>query len=326
MPLIPESVRTEPLQGLSRISQGKVSDLYMLPGHPGLMLKVISDRASVHDIILPFTVSGKGVVLNIIDHFWRQQLLSDDQCDLVAIGSAIDEYLPEPLRGNADLHCRARVIRECTPVKAELIYRRFLTGTGWKQYQENNGVICGQQFPNGLNEWAELNPVAFTPTTKASTGHDEPMLVVEFQRQFGNESVELTRPTFEQTGEILQPAGIVIADTKFEVGLFQGNLVVIDEVLTPDSSRYLRLADVLKAQQEGTKPPSFDKQPVRDYVSEQLGVGPKTELTDAVVQKVHEHSYPESLIRETQERYQMLVELVTGKPFDEQTAGLRSGS
>lgn len=326
MPLIPESVETKPLQGLTRLSQGKVSDLYMLPGHPGLMLKVISDRASVHDIVLPFTVPGKGVVLNIIDRFWRQRLLSDDQCDLVAIGSVIDEYLPEPLRGNADLHCRARVIRECTPVKAELIYRRFLTGTGWKQYQENGGVICGQQFAEGLEEWSELKPVAFTPTTKAETGHDEPMSVDKFQRQFGNESVELTRPTFEQTGEILQPAGIVIADTKFEVGLFQGNSVVIDEVLTPDSSRYLRLADVLKAQQEGTKPPSFDKQPIRDYVSEHLSVGPKTDLTDAVIQKVHGHSFPNNLARETQDRYQTLVELVTGESFDEQTARLRSGS
>lgn len=317
---IPKPVEPTLLPGLDLAGRGKVCELYNLPGFPGLRLKVISDRASVHDIILPFHVPRKGEVLNRIDLFWRS-CFPDVKSDVIAAGAAIDEYLPEPLRGNTDLYRRARIIGACRPIRAELIYRSLLTGTGWKAYKNNHGVICGQEFPQGLREWDELSPPAFTPTTKAEDGHDVHMTVHEFYERFGRPPEEITRPVFENGTRIAAERGVIIADTKFEVGADAVNrLILIDEVLTPDSSRFLRPEDVAEARRTGKRPPSFDKQPIRDYVSEVLGVNADTPLTDEVTAKVHSHKFPEELIRETSDRYVQLLKLLPGESPNKRAA------
>ncbi len=308
---IPKIVDPILLPGLKLVARGKVCELYELPHHPDLLLKVVSDRASVHDIILPFHVPRKGEVLNFVDHFWRTTF-SWIASDLVAIGPEINAYLPEPLRGNTNLLYRARVIQKCDALPAEIIYRWLLTGTGLKKYRQDNGMICGQQFPSGLKEWDELKPSAFTPTTKSPDGHDEHMTVLEFRERFGPVPEDVTRTVFEQGKKFAVEKGIAVADTKFEVGLKENRLILIDEILTPDSSRFLRMEDVMRARGSGEKPPSYDKQPIRDYVEKTLGVGPSTPLTDDVIRKVQGHSYPDELIAETSFRYTNLLKLFTG--------------
>ncbi len=308
---IPKQVEPSLVPGLTLSRRGKVCEIYHLPDSPHL-LKVVSDRVSVHDIILPFHIPHKGEILNFIDHLWRQ-LFPNIRHDMVAIGPAIDPYLPKSLRGNADLQCRARVIKSCETLSAELIYRWLLTGTGLKRYQKDNGCVCGQKFPDGLKEWDELNPPAFTPTTKDPDGHDEHMSLQDFIMRFGQGPIDLTRPLFERGMNIAKDQKVIIADTKFEVGKDQdGRLTVIDEILTPDSSRFIDPDDLERARQTGKKPPSFDKQPIRDYVEEHLGVGAATPLTSEVIAKVHNHHYPDWLIEKTATRYEQLFKLLTG--------------
>lgn len=317
---IPQEVEPVLLPGLNLASRGKVCELYDLPGWPHLCLKVFSDRASVHDIILPFHIPGKGEVLNFIDHFWRR-MFPEVAHDVVAVGSAIDEYLPAHLRGDADLYHRARILETCEVLPVELIYRALLTGTGLTKYRQNGGYVCGQKFPDGLQEWDELRPSAFTPTTKDPDGHDEHMDIAVFIGRFGQEPIDLTHPVFEQGRTIAADRGVIIADTKFEVGRSsRGTLVLIDEVLTSDSSRYLSPKDLGMAWRMGRRPPSFDKQPIRDYVSQYLGVGADTPLTDEVVARVHGHTYPDELIMETAGRYEQLLKLLTGLSPDEYVA------
>lgn len=319
---LPWQVEPVLLPGLDLIARGKVCELYALPGRPHLCLKVFSDRASVHDIVLPFHVPGKGEVLNFIDHSWRQ-LFPDITHDVFAVGSVIDPYVPAHLRGDADLHRRARVIRWCKPLPVELIYRSLLTGTGLTKYRQNDGYVCGQKFPDGLKEWGELNPAAFTPTTKDPDGHDEHLDVQVFEKLFGREPAEFTRPVFERGRSIAAEREVIIVDTKFEVGKGPDSaLFLIDEVLTPDSSRYLRSDDLEQARRIGKRPPSFDKQPIRGYVSKHLGVGADTPLTDEVLERVHTHTYPDDLIAETANRYRELLKLLTGVSADEYAAAL----
>ena len=314
---IPQQVEPELLPYLDLKGRGKVCELYDLPDYFDLRFKVISDRVSVHDIILPFLIPGKGEVLNFVDHFWRSQF-PEVRHDVVAIGSQVDQYLPARLRGRPGLYRQSRVITACGALPAELIWRSRLTGTGLKSYRQNKGVICGQQFPEGLGEWDKLLPSAFTPTTKDPIGHDEHMTVQEFIGRFGEGPMHFTRPVFEHGEQVAEARGIVIADTKFEVGRNNsGKLVLIDEVLTPDSSRYLAPEDLAEALRTGKRPPSFDKQPIRDYVLEHLGVGADTPLTDEVVAKVHGAIYPQWLIDETAGRYEELLKRLTGKTRDQ---------
>lgn len=238
--------------------------------------------------------------------------------DLVAIGSGIDEYLPGALCGNFEYYLRGRIIARHTPLLVELIYRWLLTGTGLTQYNELDGYICGQKMPDGLREWDELNPSAATPTTKSLTGHDEPMLLAECREHFGHEPIALTHPLLEIARRTAFEKGITLADTKFEVGRNEkGEPVLIDEVLTPDTSRYLRWTDVLEARRTGKKPPSFDKQPVRDYVFRELGVGPKTPLTPENVSRVQSHQYPPELIEQTTARYEEITKILIGVSGEE---------
>ncbi len=320
---IPKQVEPVLLKGLKLAARGKVCELYYLPGWPGLLLKVISDRASVHDIILPFLVPLKGVVLSLVDWWWRAQM-PWVRHDVIAVGKKIDGFLPEELRGNADLHRRARIIVAQDALAVELVFRWLLTGTGLKKYKKNGAVVCGQKLREGMVEWDEINPSAATPTTKDPDGHDEHMELQEAIKRFGPEPFALTHPLFELGRRIAAERGVIIADTKFEVGRNErGELVLIDEALTPDSSRYLPPEELATARSTpGYKPASYDKQPIRNYVSETLGVGADTPLTDGVVAKVHGHEYPSALIEQTTGRYESLHSKLTGMTIDEHVASL----
>ncbi|MBI2476493.1 MAG: phosphoribosylaminoimidazolesuccinocarboxamide synthase [Candidatus Taylorbacteria bacterium] len=311
---IPKQVEPVFLEGLKLISRGKVCELYTgLPGRPDLGLKVISDRASAHDIILPFPVPNKGIYLNLIDWWWRQQM-PWVRHDVVAIGPKIDEYLPKEHRGKPNLHRRARIISLLQALMVELVFRWLLTGTGLKKYRQNKGVVCGQKLVDGLVEWSEINPSVATPTTKDPDGHDVHMDLDEAVRRFGTSPFELTHPLFEVGRRIAATHGIMIADTKFEVGRNErGELVLIDEVLTSDSSRFLPEKEVQMARTTpGYKPASFDKQPIRDYLLNVLGVGAETPLTDEVIANVHNHRYPDDIGEETTARYEKLHKMLTG--------------
>lgn len=321
-PPVPESVRPPLIEGLEHFRTGKVSQLFHLPNYEDLLFQLFSDCASVHDIPLPFTVPKKGMTLNLLDFWWRQQF-PWVRHSVVAIGRGIDKILPERYRGNSDYHLRGRIIQRHTPLLVELIYRWLLTGTGLTQYSELAGKICGQQMPAGLKEWDELNPSAATPTTKSLTGHDEAMLLENCIQRFGRGPIELTHPLFEIARRIAFEKGIAIADTKCEVAMNEkGELVLIDEVLTPDTSRYIRWVDILEARRTGKKPPSFDKQPIRDYVWETHGVGPKTPLTPENVGRVQGHMYPISLIEQTTSRYEEITKILIGVSGEEFAASL----
>ncbi|MDO8483142.1 MAG: phosphoribosylaminoimidazolesuccinocarboxamide synthase [bacterium] len=317
-PPVPESVRSPLIEGLDHDRTGKVCQLFYLPDYEGMRFKLFGNNASVHDVPLPFLVPGKGRTLNLIDYWWRSQMPWVKH-DVVAMGRAIDRFLPKHLRGNPDYHQRGRIIKHCQPLLVELVFRWLLTGTGLSQYKESGGFICGQKMPDGLIEWSEMNPSAVTPTTKSQTGHDEPMLITECTERFGYGPVALTHPLFELARRIAHELGLIIADTKFEVGLNEkGELVLIDEVLTPDTSRIFTKAELALARANpGYKPKSFDKQPIRNYVWDTLGVGPKTELTPEVVSNVQSHNYPDELIRQTSGRYDEILNIFTRKTAED---------
>ncbi|MDO8591041.1 MAG: phosphoribosylaminoimidazolesuccinocarboxamide synthase, partial [bacterium] len=173
-------------------------------------------------------------------------------------------------------------------------------------------------------EWSEINPSVATPTTKDPKGHDVHMDIKECIKRFGNGPIALTHPLFELGIRIAAERCLIIADTKFEVGLNErGELILIDEVLTPDSSRFLTPEEIIKARNlQGYKPISFDKQPIRDYLWNVLAVGAETPLTNEVVTKVHNHIYPAELSEQTSERYKRLHKILTGMTAYEHLATL----
>jgi len=325
---IPESVRPEKLTDIPFVTSGKVSELYRLQqiGKQRLLLRMFSDRVSVHEIVLPFLIPGKGVALNVIDHFWRARLLGIPH-DVVVVGFAIDEYLPEHLRGSPDLWRRARIVIECQPVLAELIYRGYLTGTAFKSYLKN-GIVCGQQLRPGLIEWDKIVPYLFSPTTKnKSDGHDDPMTISGFVAKHGRRIMVFAGPVFGRMQSIAAERGLILVDMKIEVGInSSGRIMLIDEAGTPDAARYLVPADFETARSTGARPPSLDKQPIRDYVSEHLGVDADTPLTADVVARVQEHIYPLWLTDETARRYEELCRRLTGMTPMEYLDALKSAS
>jgi phosphoribosylaminoimidazole-succinocarboxamide synthase len=312
---MPPSVASTPLVGLELIHQGKVRDTYRIPGHPGLLFVVVTDRLSVHDAILPSVVPYKGVVLNQMDIFWRTKLAHAGgrpmRSDLVASGSAIDAYLPEDLRGDRNLHARARVIINLDMYPAEIIIRGLLTGTALTAYKKD-GIVCGITLPTGMVEWDEFPTPLFTPTTKAKVGHDVHMTVTEFEKQFGTSPVDIAVHLFKHAREHVRSCGFELADTKLEEGAIGDDDVIADELFTPDSSRYILLEDLQSARTTGRKPPSYDKQPVRDWVTQTYDIDANTPLTDELVQRVQSAPVDPEVISVTSTRFCELLRRITG--------------
>jgi phosphoribosylaminoimidazole-succinocarboxamide synthase len=250
------------LRSLALLHRGKVRDNYAI-GDDRLLI-VASDRLSAFDVVLPDPIPGKGRVLTAISNFWfarTRQIVANH-----LTGEPIAEYVEDPAE-RAPLEGRAVVVRRLRPLPVEAVVRGYLIGSGWKDYQASGGV-CGIALPRGLQQASRLPAPIFTPATKAAAGqHDENVPFVEIERTIGAATAarvrELALALYGFAADHARGRGILIADTKFEFGLDAGGEVVLmDEALTPDSSRFWP-ADSYR---EGTSPPSFDKQYVRDYL------------------------------------------------------------
>ncbi|HET9863895.1 MAG TPA: phosphoribosylaminoimidazolesuccinocarboxamide synthase [Steroidobacteraceae bacterium] len=255
-------VHTTSLEGLKKIHAGKVRDIYEVDAES--MLIVTTDRLSAFDVVLPDPIPEKGRVLNSISNFWFARTTHIVPNHLT--GRAIAEVVTDPAE-RALLADRAVIVRRLKTVPLEAVVRGYVIGSGWKDYQKT-GAIAGIKLPAGLKQAAKLPQTLFTPSTKAALGeHDETISFEQAVALVGAELAARVRDTaialYEFAAAHARQRGIIIADTKFEFAQdADGSLVLIDEVLTPDSSRFWP-ADTYR---EGTSPPSFDKQFVRDYL------------------------------------------------------------
>ncbi len=280
------------------LSQGKVRDIYEIDADT-LML-VTTDRMSAFDVIMSSPVPYKGVVLNNITLFWMEKFRHIIPNHILESDVA---RFPAPLAKYSDqLEGRAVLVKRAKPLTVECIVRGYLAGSGWASYKKD-GTVCGHRLPAGLQESDKLDPPIFTPSTKAEIGaHDENISMKEAERILGAETARTVRDVslaiYNEGHSWAASRGIILADTKFEFGFVNGELTLIDEVMTPDSSRFWPA--------EGYKPgrsqPSFDKQRLRDWLSEQPW--DKTPPPPAV---------PDAVIEETCRIYKEAYRLLTGR-------------
>ena len=249
------------IKSLPLIARGKVRDIYAIDDEK--MLIVTTDRLSAFDVILPDPIPGKGKVLTAVSNFWFGKLASVSPNHLTGI--APESVVTADERDQVE--DRAIVVRRLKPLPIEAVVRGYLIGSGWGDYSRT-GAVCGVQLPHGLRMASKLPSPIFTPATKAAVGdHDENISYAQTETLIGAAMAAQVRDTaialYSAAADYAKSRGIIIADTKFEFGLdADGNLILIDEALTPDSSRFWP-ADQY---QEGSNPPSFDKQFVRDYL------------------------------------------------------------
>ena len=252
------------LKSLKFLHRGKVRDIYAVGDDKLLVIQ--SDRLSAFDVILPDPIPGKGEVLTAMSNYWFKKL-----------GHVIPNHLtgiaPETVVAadeRAQVAGRAMVVRKFTPLMIEAVVRGYIIGSGWKDYQKT-GMVCGIKLPAGLKEAEKLPEVIFTPATKAPAGqHDENISYAEAEKIVGAELAAKVRKVaiqlYTEAAEFAKTKGIIIADTKFEFGVDEaGALFLIDEILTPDSSRFWPAAEY----RTGISPPSFDKQIVRNWLETQ---------------------------------------------------------
>ena len=272
------------LPGVSKVRSGKVREMFELGDR---LLMVASDRISAYDVVMPNGIPLKGEVLTMFSHFWFAQF-SDVVPNHLLAGA--DEPLPEAVRDYAEqIGRRAMVVKKAQPLAIECVVRGYLAGSGWKEYQKQ-GTVCGITLPDGLKNSSQLPEPIFTPATKAEEGHDENISFEQAVEIVGRDIVEQARELsielYQRGRDHAAKKGIIIADTKFEFGLFDGELILIDEVLTPDSSSFWP-ADLYAP---GKSQPSFDKQFVRDYLEtldwDKNPPGP--DLPNDIVQKTSE--------------------------------------
>ena len=253
------------LPGVKKLKSGKVREVFDLGES---LLFVASDRISAFDVIMPNGIPRKGEVLTQISYFWFAQTESFQPNHLIShAGDAFDVAALAGLPGEkaALVARRSMIVKKCQPLAIECVVRGYLAGSGWKEYQKSQ-TVCGIKLPPGLKESSELPEPIFTPATKAETGHDENISFEEAAKIVGADIAEEARAKslkiYNHARDYARNRGIIIADTKFEFGMNDGKLILIDEVLTPDSSRFWPADEY----QPGKSQPSFDKQFVRDYL------------------------------------------------------------
>ena len=238
---------------LTKVKSGKVREVFDMGEH---LLFVASDRVSAFDVVLPNGIPRKGEVLTQISHFWF------DKYAALVPNHRVADGLPDHL---AHLAPRSMVVKKAEPLNIECIVRGYITGSGWKEYKKN-GTVCDIPLPDDLLESAELEQPLFTPSTKADEGHDENISFEQAVEIEGRETAEKVRDLslqiYTEARNYARERGIIIADTKFEFGRIDGELILIDEVLTPDSSRFWPLDEY----EPGRGQHAFDKQYVRDYL------------------------------------------------------------
>lgn len=279
---------------MNLIRRGKVRDIYDLGEY---LLLVATDRISAFDVILPNGIPGKGKVLTKISAYWFRQvediipnhLVSIDVKDFPSVCHKYSDILEE----------RCMLVKKTKPLPVECIVRGYLSGSGWKEYREK-GTVCGIALPDGLLESSRLENPIFTPSTKADEGHDINISFEEVKRLVGDDMAmelkDISLKVYSRARDIAEKKGIIIADTKFEFG-FNSNLLLIDEILTPDSSRFWA-AETYEA---GRSQDSYDKQIVRDYL-----------LTLNWDKRPPAPELPDEIIEKTARRYQEIFEILIG--------------
>jgi len=246
---------------LKFLSRGKVRDLYAVSDY---LLIVATDRISAFDVIMPNPIPGKGKILNQMSTFWFKQMESIIGNHIISTDAA--DFPPECAPYYESLKDRSMLVKKATPLPVECIVRGYLTGSGWKDYRHNQ-TVSGIRLPDGLKESCKLPQPIFTPTTKAPEGeHDSPITRSEMEDLIGadltDQVIKVSLAVYERAAAMALKAGIIIADTKMEFGLFDKKLILIDELLTPDSSRFWPADDY----EEGRSQKSYDKQFLRDYL------------------------------------------------------------
>jgi len=260
-----DAVTSTDLTDLNLLHRGKVRDMYEIPGHEDKLLMIATDRISAYDVVMDDLIVGKGKVLTQISLFWFD-LLSDIVPNHL-ISADVDQY-PEICHQYRDqLEDRSMLVRRTKVMPIECIVRGYLSGSFWSAYQKNT-TVCGFELPTGLRESDKFSEPLFTPSTKAEQGwHDENISIARMEELIGKEiaakMAEISISLYTKASEFALSKGIIIADTKFELGMVEGELILIDELLTPDSSRFWPLDEYAP----GKGQPSFDKQFLRDYLS-----------------------------------------------------------
>ena len=290
-------------EGLTRYNQGKVRDIYAFTDDPTVLLIVATDRISAFDYVLGSGIPDKGKVLTQLSAFWF-----GESSDIVSnhMRSTRPEDYPAPAQRYAEaLRGRSMLVRKAEPFPIECVARGYLSGSGWKEYQQTRSV-CGVRLPGGLRESDRLPEPIFTPATKATTGHDVNISEEEAGAIVGRDTIEklrsLTLRLYSRGAAHAEPRGIIVADTKFEFGRVldgphAGDIILIDEVLTPDSSRFWP-RDLYAA---GGPQPSYDKQFVRDYL-EAIRWNKQPPVP----------SLPDDVIEKTREKYIQAFRLLSG--------------
>jgi phosphoribosylaminoimidazole-succinocarboxamide synthase len=254
-------IQTE-LSGLKLLRRGKVRDIYE---YRDKLLLIATDRISAFDVVLPTPIPMKGAVLTQLSQFWFDMM--GDIVPNHVIGSDVDKF-PEDLRQFSDvLRLRSTLSVKAEMFAVECVARGYLAGSGWKEYQES-GSVCGIRLPSGMQECDRLPESIFSPATKAEEGHDINISFDDAAGIVGYENAaqlrDLTFKIYSRAAEYALPRGIIIADAKFEFGLYNGKIILCDELLTPDSSRFWPRSSY----HPGRPQPSFDKQYVRDYLEQ----------------------------------------------------------
>lgn len=258
-------ILSEAILPLPLFCRGKVRDTYDLGDK---LLIIATDRISAFDVVLPCPIPDKGLVLNQLSCFWFEKTSRVMPNHLVAFVNTADllkRYFPPGITPSDYLLGRSMITLKAERVPVECVVRGYLSGSAWAEYSES-GTISSMSFPKGLQESQELSRPLFTPTTKVETGHDEPLSKKELENLVGKttarELEEKSFAVYQFARDYARVRGIIIADTKFEFGFVDGKLILIDELLTPDSSRFWDAAQYVV----GRSQPSFDKQPVRDWL------------------------------------------------------------
>ena len=287
------TIRESPLPDL--IHRGKVRDTHDLGDN--LLLMVATDRISAFDVVLPTAIPDKGAVLNQISAFWFREAahIVPNHFVSLATDEAANQDIPH------EVARRAMVVRRAERIDIECVARGYITGSAWSEYKRE-GTVAGMPMPGGMKEGDTFPEPLFTPTTKAEVGHDEPMTMAEVEEMVGLDMAaqlaDVTKAVYSYAHDVALSKGIIIADTKLEFGKIDGELSLIDELLTPDSSRFW--------DQEGYAPgksqPNFDKQFVRDWLDEHGWdhEPPAPEL-------------PEEVVARTCERYEEALRKLTGR-------------
>jgi len=283
------------LSGLKLLRRGKVRDIYE---YGDKLLLVATDRLSAFDVVLPTAIPMKGAVLTQLSKFWFDMMR--DVVPHHLISADIDNFPQDLQRYRETLRLRSMLSVKAEMFAVECVARGYLAGSGWKEYQESN-TICGIPIPSGLRECDRLPEPIFTPATKAESGHDINISFDDAAGIVGHENAvklrDLTLKIYSRAAEYALPRGIILADVKFEFGLYNGEIILCDELLTPDSSRFWQRASY----RPGRPQPSFDKQYVRDYL-EQIHFNkryPGPEL-------------PAAVVKGTTEKYLEAYRLLTG--------------